>query len=117
MIITIIGVSILVFMIIHFIPGNPVNHILGDYATEESIKELEQRLGLDRPLVVQYLSYMGNAIQGDLGTSFITGYTVVGEIMNRIPITAQLALYSIIFGWYIYEFCIGLASLFFNYFF
>lgn len=98
MIITIIGVSILVFMIIHFIPGNPVNHILGDYATEESIKELEQRLGLDRPMVVQYLSYMGNAIQGDLGTSFITGYTVVEEILNRVPVTAQLALYSIIFG-------------------
>ncbi|MDI7743427.1 ABC transporter permease [Lysinibacillus fusiformis] len=98
MIITIIGVSILVFMIIHFIPGNPVNHILGDYATEDSIKELEQRLGLDRPMVVQYLSYMGNVIHGDLGTSFITGYTVVEEIMNRLPITAQLALYSIIFG-------------------
>lgn len=98
MIITIIGVSILVFMIIHFIPGNPVNHILGDYATEESIKELEQRLGLDRPMVMQYLSYMGSAIQGDLGTSFITGYTVIEEVLNRIPITAQLALYSIIFG-------------------
>lgn len=109
MIITIIGVSILVFMIIHFIPGNPVNHILGDYATEESIKTLEQRLGLDRPIVVQYLSYMGNAIQGDLGTSFITGYTVVEEIINRIPITAQLALYSIIFG-SIIGICIGVIA-------
>lgn len=98
MLITIIGVSILVFMIIHLIPGNPVNHILGDYATEESIRELESRLGLDRPITVQYLSYMANAIQGDLGTSFITGYTVVEEIMNRIPVTAQLAFYSILFG-------------------
>lgn len=98
MLITIIGVSILVFMIIHLIPGNPVNHILGDYATEESIRELESRLGLDRPITVQYLSYMVNAIQGDLGTSFITGYTVVEEIMNRIPVTAQLAFFSIIFG-------------------
>lgn len=98
MLITIIGVSILVFMIIHLIPGNPVNHILGDYATEESIQELESRLGLDRPITVQYVSYMANAIQGDLGTSFITGYTVVEEIMNRIPVTAQLAFYSIIFG-------------------
>ena len=98
MLITIIGVSILVFMIIHLIPGNPVNHILGDYATEESIRELESRLGLDRPITVQYLSYMANAVQGDLGTSFITGYTVVEEIMNRIPVTAQLAFFSIIFG-------------------
>ena len=98
MFITIIGVSILVFMIIHLIPGNPVNHILGDYATESSIQELEHRLGLDRPIIVQYLSYMGNAIQGDLGTSFITGYTVVEEILNRIPVTAQLALYSVLLG-------------------
>lgn len=98
MIITIIGVSILVFMIIHLIPGNPVNHILGDYATEESIQELESRLGLDRPITIQYLSYMANAVQGDLGTSFITGYTVVEEILNRIPVTAQLAFYSILFG-------------------
>ncbi|QEY20722.1 ABC transporter permease [Psychrobacillus sp. AK 1817] len=98
MLITIIGVSILVFMIIHLIPGNPVNHILGDYATEESIQELESRLGLDRPITIQYVSYMANAIQGDLGTSFITGYTVVEEIMNRIPVTAQLAFYSILFG-------------------
>ena len=98
MIITIIGVSILVFMIIHLIPGNPVNHILGDYATEESIQELESRLGLDRPITIQYLTYMANAVQGDLGTSFITGYTVVEEILNRIPVTAQLAFYSILFG-------------------
>ena len=98
MIITILGVSVLVFMIIHLIPGNPINHILGDFATEESIRELETRLGLDRSIPVQYFSYMFNAIQGDLGTSYITGYTVVEEILNRIPITAQLALYSMIFG-------------------
>jgi len=96
--ITILGVSVLVFMIIHLIPGNPINHILGDFATEESIRELEIRLGLDRSIPVQYFSYMLNAIQGDLGTSYITGYTVVEEILNRIPITAQLALFSMVFG-------------------
>ncbi|MFD1926769.1 ABC transporter permease [Sporosarcina siberiensis] len=98
MFITIIGVSILVFAIIHLIPGNPVSYILGDFATEESVAELESRLGLDRPIITQYFSYMINAFQGDLGTSYVTGYTVVEEIMNRIPITAQLALYSVIFG-------------------
>lgn len=98
MFITILGVSVLVFMIIHLIPGNPINHILGDFATEESIRELEIRLGLDRSIPVQYFSYMLNAIQGDLGTSYITGYTVVEEILNRIPITAQLALFSMVFG-------------------
>ena len=98
MFITIIGVSILVFAIIHLIPGNPVSYILGDFATEESIAELESRLGLDRPILTQYFAYMYNAFQGDLGTSYVTGYTVVEEILNRIPITAQLALYSVIFG-------------------
>lgn len=98
MFITIIGVSILVFAIIHLIPGNPVSYILGDFATDESVAELESRLGLDRPIITQYFTYMINAFQGDLGTSYVTGYTVVEEIMNRIPITAQLALYSVIFG-------------------
>lgn len=98
MMITIVGVSILVFAIIHLIPGNPVTYILGDFATEESVAELESRLGLDRPITSQYFSYMYNALQGDLGTSYVTGYTVVEEITNRLPITAQLALYSVIFG-------------------
>lgn len=98
MAITLLGLSIIVFLMIHLIPGNPVAHILGDFATEESVQELEERLGLDQPIIAQYFSYMGNAIQGDLGTSYVTGYTVVEEIMNRLPITAQLALYSILFG-------------------
>ncbi|MFC5604715.1 ABC transporter permease [Sporosarcina koreensis] len=96
--ITLIGVSLLVFLMIHLVPGNPVTYILGDFATEESIKELEHRLGLDLPIITQYWTYMLHAVQGDLGTSYITGYTVVEEIINRIPITAQLALYSVTFG-------------------
>lgn len=96
--VTLIGVSLLVFFMIHLVPGNPVTYILGDFATEESIKELESRLGLDLPIITQYWTYMLNAVQGDLGTSYITGYTVVEEILNRIPITAQLALYSVTFG-------------------
>ncbi|MGE7273082.1 ABC transporter permease [Brevibacillus panacihumi] len=96
--ITLIGVSLLVFMMLHLIPGDPVRYILGDFATPESIAELESRLGLDKPLPMQYLHYMAGVIQGDLGTSYVTGYAVMEEIANRFPITAQLAVYSILFG-------------------
>ncbi|MDH4616913.1 ABC transporter permease [Brevibacillus sp. AY1] len=96
--VTLIGVSLLVFMMLHLIPGDPVRYILGDFATEESIADLESRLGLDKPLPMQYFSYMAGVFQGDLGTSYVTGYTVMEEILNRFPITAQLAVYSIIFG-------------------
>ncbi|WP_400163595.1 ABC transporter permease [Brevibacillus sp. TJ4] len=96
--ITLIGVSVLVFLMLHLIPGDPVRYILGDFATEESIQQLESKLGLDKPLPVQYLTYMKGVFQGDLGTSYVTGYTVIEEILNRFPITFQLALYSIVFG-------------------
>lgn len=98
MALTLFGVSIIVFMMVHFIPGDPVTYILGDFATEEAVEKLESQLGLDKPLVVQYFSYMWGALQGDLGTSYITGYTVWEEILNRIPVTAQLAFYSVILG-------------------
>src|SRR5699024_4393091 len=83
---------------VHLIPGDPVTYILGDFATEEAIQKLEQQLGLDQPLIMQYFNYILGVFQGDLGTSYITGYTVTEEIFNRIPVTAQLALYSVILG-------------------
>lgn len=98
MIITLLGVSIIVFMMVHLIPGDPVTYILGDFATAESIAKLTSQLGLDKPLPVQYFDYMLNVFQGNLGTSYITQYAVWDEIVNRIPITAQLALYSVILG-------------------
>lgn len=98
MIVTLFGVSIIVFFMIHLIPGDPVTYILGDFATEEAIEKLNKQLGLDDPLLVQYLKYMLGVLQGDLGTSYITGYSVLEEIINRIPVTAQLALYSVVLG-------------------
>lgn len=98
MVVTLFGVSILVFMMVHLIPGDPVTYILGDFATEEAIEKLNRQLGLDDPLPVQYFNYVISAFQGDLGTSYITGYTVIEEILNRIPVTAQLALFSVVLG-------------------
>lgn len=98
MLLTLFGVSIIVFLMVHLIPGDPVTYILGDFATDEAIARLKAQLGLDQPMIAQYFNYIFGAIQGDLGTSYITGYTVWEEIVNRIPITIQLALYSVILG-------------------
>ncbi|WP_141395411.1 ABC transporter permease [Lysinibacillus fusiformis] len=98
MVITLIGVSILVFLMMHLIPGDPVTYILGDFASEEAIVEMKKTLGLDQPLFIQYIDYIKNVLQGNLGTSYITGLTVGEEIVARFPITVQLALYSLIIG-------------------
>lgn len=98
MVVTLIGVSFLVFLMMHLIPGDPVTYILGDFASEESIAEMKNTLGLDQPLFIQYIDYIKNVLQGDLGTSYVTGLTVVEEITARFPITVQLALYSLIIG-------------------
>ncbi|SIS13161.1 peptide/nickel transport system permease protein [Peribacillus simplex] len=98
MVVTLTGVSFLVFLMMHLIPGDPVTYILGDFASEESIAEMKNTLGLDQPLFIQYIDYIKNVLQGDLGTSYVTGLTVVEEITVRFPITVQLALYSLIIG-------------------
>lgn len=95
---TLIGVSILVFLMLQMIPGDPVTYILGDFATEEAIAQLKAELGLDKSLPVQYFSFVTSAIQGDLGTSFITGYPVLEEIILRFPITFNLAVMSLAIG-------------------
>lgn len=93
---TLLGVTILIFLLVHLIPGDPVQYLLGDYPTEEAIAALNAQLGLDKPWAVQYFSFLGRLLHGDLGTSYITGYTVWQEIVDRFPITFQLALYSMI---------------------
>lgn len=93
---TLFGVSVLVFLIVHLIPGDPAEHILGEHTTQEAIKELRTELGLDKPLLVQYVSYAGKLLQGNLGTSYMTHETVWSEIVNRFPITLQLAALSIV---------------------
>ncbi|MGO0061975.1 ABC transporter permease [Brevibacillus fluminis] len=93
---TLLGVTILIFLLVHLIPGDPVQYLLGDYPTDEAIAALNAQLGLDKPWYVQYFSFLGRLVQGDLGTSYITGYTVWQEIVDRFPVTFQLALYSMI---------------------
>src|SRR6266853_3281275 len=85
------GVATLVFSLIHMIPGDPVQSMLGDGASPESVMELRTRLGLNRPLYVQYLSFLNGVAHANLGTSLRTSEPVTAAITDRLPATFELA--------------------------
>jgi peptide/nickel transport system permease protein len=84
--------SLIVFSLMHLAPGDPVPLMLGDYADPEAQAALRHELGLDRPLPVQYLGWLWDAVHGDLGFSVATRQDVLGEIVARLPNTLALAL-------------------------
>jgi len=103
---TLLGVSIIVFLLIHMIPGDPIDIMVGDRISAEARLALEERLGFDQPLHVQYWQWFTNALQGDLGISIRSNQPVIQEILNRLPATIELTLvalfiavlFGIIFG-------------------
>ncbi|MEG1620447.1 MAG: ABC transporter permease [Oscillospiraceae bacterium] len=90
----VIGISFLVFSIMSLTPGDPAILILGNDATSESLTALRAELGLDKPLIVQYLRYMLNLLHGDFGTGYTTGRDVLTEIIGRVPVTVVLTIMS-----------------------
>ena len=86
-----IGVATLVFSLIHLVPGDPVQAMLGESAAPEDVAQLRTQLGLDRPLYQQYLSFAGGIVRGDLGTSLRTRQSVTTIILERMPATLELA--------------------------
>lgn len=104
MILTLFGMSVLIFVMLRIVPGNIVD-ILFDSAgmvNPDDKKRLEEELGLDRPIVQQYVSWITNMMKGDLGYSYVSEKPALDEILPRIPITAKLAVlalfFSILFG-------------------
>ena len=91
-----IGVATLVFSLIHLVPGDPAQAMLGDGAAPQDIAELRTSLGLDQPLLTQYLAFLRHAVTGDLGKSFRTGQPVTTMIIERIPATAELAFAAMV---------------------
>lgn len=83
------------FGIIHLAPGDPAVVIAGHMASEEDIEDVRAALGLDRPLHEQYVAYVAQLGRGDLGTSYITGRPVLGELMLRLPRTVELVALSL----------------------
>jgi len=97
---TVILVIFATFMIVRLVPGDIVELILAErpYASEEQRAQIEKDLGLDEPLPLQFVRYLGNVVRGDLGNSYWTARPVTSEIKNRMPVTAELGLYSIVLG-------------------
>jgi peptide/nickel transport system permease protein len=87
-----LGVATLVFSLIHLVPGDPVQAMLGESASPQDIADLRTRLGLDRPLYVQYGSFLKGAVSGNLGTSLRTNQQVTAAIAERLPATFELAI-------------------------
>ncbi|GKV70564.1 glutathione ABC transporter permease [Sporosarcina sp. NCCP-2716] len=92
----ILGVTLVVFLIMQMVPGDPAAILAGEGASQETIEQYREDLGLNRPVLQQYVSYVGNVFQGDLGNSLKNKQPVLDEIMLRLPITMELAFYSIL---------------------
>ncbi|BBU55217.1 ABC transporter permease [Mameliella alba] len=86
-----LGITVIVFLIMALIPGDPATAILGSYATPENVEKLNRDLGLDKPLVAQYFIWLGNMLQGDFGTSFSLNRPVIDEVLERFNATLILA--------------------------
>ncbi len=96
--VTIWGVSLLTFLVVFVVPGDPVAVLAPKGASPETRRAMRRELGLDRPVLVQYASYLGRLARGDLGRSYVTGEPVAAAIARRVPPTAVLALT----GWMIW---------------
>lgn len=92
------GISLLVFLFLHLIPGDPAVVMLGERAEPERIAALREKLGLERPLWEQYLFFVGNLLQGDLGTSIFNQLTIKEQLARRWPATFELAIAATLFA-------------------
>ncbi|MGH7725758.1 MAG: ABC transporter permease [Candidatus Eiseniibacteriota bacterium] len=95
---TLLGMSILAFLLIHLVPGDPAAVMLGERATPEAVAALRTELGLDQPIYVQYGRFLGGLLTGNLGRSLKTREYVVVEMAQRFPATFELALAAILFA-------------------
>ncbi|HTH03999.1 MAG TPA: nickel ABC transporter permease [Vicinamibacterales bacterium] len=94
----ILGVATLVFALIHLVPGDPAQAMLGETAPQADVLKLRHALGLDQPLLTQYRTFMTGLLRGDLGTSFRYNVPVTTQIREKLPNTATLALAAMCFA-------------------
>ncbi|EDP62475.1 binding-protein-dependent transport systems inner membrane component [alpha proteobacterium BAL199] len=97
-VVTLFAVLTIVFFIVRILPGDPAMVILGDQASMQAIEALRARLGLDRPLPVQYLEFMAGVLTGNWGTSMVSGRPVIAEILKVLPATLELTFVSLVLG-------------------
>jgi len=100
MLLTLVGISIVIFFLLRIVPGNIVDILFAaaGYVDPADKANLERQLGVDQPLVVQYLHWIGGLLHGDLGYSYVSEKPALDEILPRIPITARLAGLALLFS-------------------
>jgi len=98
---TLLGTTLIIFVLVRVVPANPAVTIAGPKADPETLAAIRKDLGLDDPLVVQYGRYVGRLVRGDLGRSYMTGRRVTDVIVERLPATAWLALTSLALGFFL----------------
>ncbi|TDX59042.1 ABC transporter permease [Orenia marismortui] len=94
----IIGVSIAVFLMIHLIPGDPAQIMLGERANPTDVARLREEMGLNDPLYVQYFTFVKQLVKGDLGRSIFSNEKVSVELLERYPATIELTIFSMLFA-------------------
>jgi peptide/nickel transport system permease protein len=95
-VVVLFGVLVVVFALVHLVPGDPLRIALGTRYTPEAYQALRAASGLDRPIVEQFFSYIGSAVTGDLGVSFRNGDPVTATLLDRLPATVSLAVVGIV---------------------
>lgn len=98
LVLTLLLVSMVIFAVLMVIPGDPAQIILGIQATPETLQTLRHKMGLDRPVIIQYLHYMKNLALGDLGQSITYDVPIRSLILSRLQVTIPLAILSLIFA-------------------
>jgi peptide/nickel transport system permease protein len=109
MLLVLLGVSVVVFGVIHITPGDPARIMLGPSAREEDVQQLRVQLGLNQPIYMQYLHWLGNALQGNLGESIVLRRSVLQEVVQRAGNTLLLAVSAMIIAFPL-GILIGMAS-------
>ena len=105
----IIGISIIVFLMMSLIPGDPVRLMLGQHINEQTYENVRQSLGLDKPMVARYLTYMWNILHGDFGRSYIQHQAVTQMLSDKIPVTFQLTMVAMVIA-VVFGVLIGILS-------
>jgi peptide/nickel transport system permease protein len=90
-----IGVSIVVFVTMHVLPGDVAQLLLGDRATAEQLARLRHQLGLDQPVIVQYARFVADAARGDFGASLVSNHAAFGDVVTAFPVTLQLTVVAL----------------------
>jgi peptide/nickel transport system permease protein len=100
MVLTLFGISVIIFVLLRIMPGNIVDILYdaGGYVNPQEKAKIEAELGLDKPIVVQYFTWISGLAHGDLGYSYVSERPAVDEILPRIPVTAKLAALSLAFA-------------------